>query len=203
METVSLNMETIGQKLEQARRTKGVSIPEAGRATRILAKFIEAMESDNFGELSAPVYAKSFIRMYARYLDLEPQPLIDEYLEKHAPQIRPVLNDEMRQKLALTDQVTPDPLSIPENEQGFGTTTSSSKTSPSFMRWILPAIGVLALLWITFSVVQCASDEDEAPSPAVGGAALSDFQPLTDTLPDTYILPSGEIEVLLKPNNTP
>jgi len=200
MNATNLNLETIGQKLEQARRTKGISIPEAGRATRILAKFIEAMESDNFGELSAPVYAKSFIRMYARYLGLEPQPLIDEYIEKHAPQIRPALSDEMRQKLTITDQVASDPLSIPENEQGFGTSTSPTKTTPQIRRWILSGAGILALIWITFSVVQCVSDEDESPSPAVGGAALMDFQPLMNTLPDTYLLPSGEIEVSPKPD---
>ena len=193
-------METIGQKLEQARLEKGISVPEAGRATRILTKFIEAMEADDFGELSAPVYAKSFIRMYARYLGMESQPLIDEYLEKHAPQIRPVLSDEMRQKLAMTDPVAPDALPVSENEPSFSGTSSSAQKPSILKRWILPAIGVLALLWITFSAVQCDSDQEKTPSPVVGGAALSTFAPLENSCPDAYLLPSGEIEVHPKPN---
>ncbi|MBT8046453.1 MAG: helix-turn-helix domain-containing protein, partial [Pontiella sp.] len=49
MQQTSLNIGTIGQKLESARQAKGVTVSEAGQATKILSKFIEAMESDDFG----------------------------------------------------------------------------------------------------------------------------------------------------------
>ncbi len=41
MEQASLNIGTIGQRLESARQAKGVTVSEAGRATKILSKFIE------------------------------------------------------------------------------------------------------------------------------------------------------------------
>jgi len=105
MEQTSLNIGTIGQKLESARQAKGISVSEAGRATKILSKFIEAMEADDFGALSAPVYAKSFIKMYAKYLGIEIQPLVDEYVAQHAPKAQRQLADEVRQNLANADQV--------------------------------------------------------------------------------------------------
>lgn len=88
MQQGNLNIGTIGQKLEAARQSKGVTISEAGQATKIMSKYIEAMEADNFGELSAPVYVKGFIRMYAQYLGLDSVPLVNEYLSLANPEIK-------------------------------------------------------------------------------------------------------------------
>ncbi|QBG47758.1 hypothetical protein EGM51_10275 [Verrucomicrobia bacterium S94] len=105
MEQASLNIGTIGQRLEAARQAKGVTVSEAGQATKILSKFIEAMEHDDFGALSAPVYAKSFIRMYAQYLGLDAAPLVEEYIKQHAPKTKLKLTDEARKNLAKADRV--------------------------------------------------------------------------------------------------
>jgi cytoskeleton protein RodZ len=70
---------TIGQKLHQARTERGVELSEVERATKIRAKFLEAMEEDRWGALPAPVYARGFLDIYARYLGLDQQALLDEY----------------------------------------------------------------------------------------------------------------------------
>ena len=70
---------TIGQKLRQARTERGVELSEVERATKIRAKFLEAMEEDRWGALPAPVYARGFLDIYARYLGLDQQALLDEY----------------------------------------------------------------------------------------------------------------------------
>jgi len=122
MEQTSLNIGTIGQKLETARQAKGVSVSEAGQATKILSKFIEAMEADDFGVLSAPVYARSFIKMYAKYLGLDATPLVEEYAAQNAPMTQSQLSDEVRQNLASADQVleeSPQPV-VGEGKQVFG-----------------------------------------------------------------------------------
>ncbi|HEY6653576.1 MAG TPA: helix-turn-helix domain-containing protein [Solirubrobacterales bacterium] len=81
---------TIGQKLRQARAERGVELSEVERATKIRAKFLEAMEEDRWEELPAPVYARGFLDIYARYLGLDQQALLDEYRhtvegEQHEP----------------------------------------------------------------------------------------------------------------------
>jgi len=201
MEQTSLNIGTIGQKLESARQAKGVSVSEAGRATKILAKFIEAMEADDFGVLSAPVYAKSFIRMYAQYLGLDAQPLVEEYTEQHAPKGRPLLNDDVRQKLAAADRVSVEPApSVPgEGKPVFGGVNqaiarlSGSRLSPRM--WLAAVAGLLVVLVVLFSLTQCDSDDEEIPEPVAGGTARVERQRLYESQPDVYLVKPGEIEV--------
>lgn len=201
MEQTSLNIGTIGQKLESARQAKGVSVSEAGRATKILAKFIEAMEADDFGVLSAPVYAKSFIRMYAQYLGLDAQPLVEEYSVQHAPKGRPTLSDDVRQKLAEVDRVSSDspPSASGEGKSVFGGTNQSvarlsgSRFSPKV--WLFTGVGLGLALVVLLSLTQCSSDDEEVPEPVASGAARAECSLLYDSPPDTYLVKPGEIEV--------
>ncbi len=204
MEQANLNIGTIGQKLEAARRAKGVSVSEAGEATKILSKFIDAMEADDFGALSAPVYAKSFIRMYAQYLGLDAQPLVDEYMAQHAPPKNKNLADDVRQKLAQVDQVAVDtngvavasPPGVGREVFG-GVNAALARLSDSVLslKMILTVGGgILLLAIIVFSVTQCAGDEEEEPS-AVGGAASVRHEAISDAVPDAYLVKPGEIEI--------
>jgi len=69
-------MATIGEQFKAAREAKGASESEAATATKILTKIIVAMEADDFSVMAAPTYAKGFIRLYAEYLGLDPDPLV-------------------------------------------------------------------------------------------------------------------------------
>ncbi len=204
MEQANLNIGTIGQKLEAARRAKGVTVSEAGKATKILSKFIEAMEADDFGALSAPVYAKSFIKMYAQYLGIEAQPLVDEYVAQHAPKARPHLGEDMRQKSAATDNISIDAngaaVATEPNvgQRIFGNVNEAiTRISSSALPWrkiLVASGGVLLLAIIVLSVKQCAGDDAEEPT-AVGGAASVQHEAITDKVPDAYLVKPGEIEV--------
>ena len=197
----SLNIGTIGQKLESARQTKGVSVSEAGRATKILSKFIEAMENDDFGALSAPVYAKSFIKMYAKYLGLDAAPLVEEYVAKHASQSSPQLSDEVRQNISKVDAVTLDANGnlVPPTERGKAILNDIGATLSGFVSQLTPkmlmiAAGVVLVLIICLAgVTQCAGDESDEPA-AAGGAARVERQELT-TQPDVYLVKPGVREV--------
>lgn len=82
---------TLGQKLREARERRGLTSAQVAAATHIKGEHIEAMERDDFSGLPIPTYAKGFIKIYAEYLGLDPQPLVQEYLERHAPRERPRL----------------------------------------------------------------------------------------------------------------
>jgi cytoskeletal protein RodZ len=69
-------MTPLGETLQRARLARGVTLEEAERTTRISRRYLEALENENFGLLPAPVYARGFLRTYARYLDLEPSDLL-------------------------------------------------------------------------------------------------------------------------------
>jgi len=58
---------------------RGIELGEVEEATKIRAKFLAAMEEDRWEELPAPVYARGFISIYAQFLGLDDQALLDEY----------------------------------------------------------------------------------------------------------------------------
>lgn len=204
MQQTNLNIGTIGQKLEAARQAKGVTVSEAGRATKILSKFIEAMEADDFGALSAPVYAKSFIKMYAQYLGLDAQPLVNEYVAQHAPRAKPNLGEEVRQNMTQSEPVSVNSDGTaafsPASVAGriFGDVNEAiTRLSRTELPWkiILPAAaGVLLLAVIVLSATQCSDDKKTEPAP-VGGAASVQREVITEGAPDVFLGKPGEIEV--------
>lgn len=74
----------IGTTLRQARERRGVSLEGAAEATKIRAGYLGALEDERFETLPGPTYARGFLRTYASYLDLDPQPFIDEYAVRFA-----------------------------------------------------------------------------------------------------------------------
>ena len=68
---------TIGAVLAERRGERGLSIEQVASATRIRAEHLRALESDEPERLPAPVYAKGYLRTYALYLGLDPEPLVD------------------------------------------------------------------------------------------------------------------------------
>lgn len=67
---------SVGQLLRDAREAQGVTLEEAAVRLRLMHRQIEAMERDDFESLSQPVFARGFVRNYARLLGLAPEPLL-------------------------------------------------------------------------------------------------------------------------------
>jgi hypothetical protein len=74
---------TLGSKLRAAREIKGVEISVAAEKTKILPQILRELEIDDFHRIAAPIYAKGFLRSYCTYLNIDPIPLINEYMELH------------------------------------------------------------------------------------------------------------------------
>ena len=196
----NLNIGTIGQKLEAARKAKGISISEVGQDTKIMSKFIAAMEADDFGALSAPVYAKSFIRMYAQYLGLDADSLVTEYLAQHMPRSKKTLSDDVRQKLVQVDQVggeaekngaTPAGPRKIFSHAGDAVGRLSESGLP-LGKIAVGVVAVIALLIVVASVKQCDKEDEPAPS-AVGGAAI-EYKTISSGIPDVYVNAPAESE---------
>lgn len=75
-------MSGLGKTLQEARRRRGLTLDDAERETRIRKRQLLALEQEDFAALPQPVYALGFLRLYARYLDLDPQPLVSDYREQ-------------------------------------------------------------------------------------------------------------------------
>jgi hypothetical protein len=69
----------IGNSLREARVRQGLDYPQVELATKIRAKYLRALEDEQFGVLPAQPYVKGFLRTYAEFLGLDGQLYVDEY----------------------------------------------------------------------------------------------------------------------------
>ena len=74
----------IGNSLREARLRKELDFPELEQGTKIRAKYLRALEDENFDQLPASTYVKGFLRTYADYLGLDGQLYVDEYNVRYA-----------------------------------------------------------------------------------------------------------------------
>ena len=74
-----MEMRELGQQLREAREAKGLSLKKIQEETRISLSFIQAMEEGNMDQLPHPVYAKSFLQNYAKYLGLDWKKMGEEF----------------------------------------------------------------------------------------------------------------------------
>lgn len=72
-------MPGIGETLREARVRQRVNIEELEQSTKIRAKYLRALENEEFGLLPGPTYVKSFLRTYAEKLGLDAQLLVSEF----------------------------------------------------------------------------------------------------------------------------
>jgi len=68
----SNGMDTLGSRLEEARKGKGVSLREASEATKIRMEYLSQFEGDDFDIPLPPIYQRGFVKIYARYLGEDP-----------------------------------------------------------------------------------------------------------------------------------
>src|SRR4030088_2526730 len=95
---------TFGEVLAAKRGERGLTIEQAAAATRIRAHYLSALESNELERLAAPVYAKGHLRTYARYLGLDPEPLV-AMMRVEAQEPRRLLsigNVVMRPRMVIT-----------------------------------------------------------------------------------------------------
>ena len=65
----------IGAVLEKARKQRGLTLDEAGYATKIRKRYLDGLEREDFGVLPDAVYTRGFLKTYANYLGLDGEDL--------------------------------------------------------------------------------------------------------------------------------
>jgi flagellar biosynthesis protein FlhG len=69
-----------GKTLRQIREKMGIDLETISQETRISMKTLESMENENLERLPALVYLKGFLKGYAQSLGLDPQKVVEGYL---------------------------------------------------------------------------------------------------------------------------
>jgi cytoskeletal protein RodZ len=79
-------MTSIGDTLRRERQRRNLELDQVSRELKISARFLEAIEQENFARLPAGVFAKSFVRQYARLLGIDEEEAANEVQRALAPQ---------------------------------------------------------------------------------------------------------------------
>ena len=113
--------EGFGQRLRRERELRGVNIDEIAQATKISSRMLEALETNRFDILPGGVFNRGFIRAYARYLGLNEEDVVNDYLE------------------AIHQKSTQEPVQIPPQPAS----PAPSKPVPSLLIAGVVAAGIL------------------------------------------------------------
>jgi transcriptional regulator with XRE-family HTH domain len=74
-------MESLGEYLRKERERRNLSVKEVEKATRIKDRFIRAIEEERFESLPSPFYAKKFVGLYAKFLGLNPNDILNRFAQ--------------------------------------------------------------------------------------------------------------------------
>jgi cytoskeletal protein RodZ len=62
-----------------------IDVSEIESRTKIRAKYLRALENEEWGLLPGPTFVKSFLRTYAEALGLDGKALVEEYRHSYEP----------------------------------------------------------------------------------------------------------------------
>ena len=72
-------MEGLGTKLKEARLARGLTLDEAGRLTKIRPGRLEEIENEDFSQFASLAYAKGFLLIYGKFLDVDVTPYMEAF----------------------------------------------------------------------------------------------------------------------------
>jgi cytoskeleton protein RodZ len=82
-------MQTIGERLEDARKKKGISIREAAEATKIRGEYLQKFEGNQFEIGLTDIYTRGFLRGYANYLRIPADRIVNDFTALRGGESRP------------------------------------------------------------------------------------------------------------------
>jgi cytoskeletal protein RodZ len=73
-------MASFGENLRRERELRGVDLHEMAEATKISIRFLQALEQDRVDVLPGGIFPRAFVRQYGKYLGLDPERLVAEFV---------------------------------------------------------------------------------------------------------------------------
>ncbi len=78
--------ESFGTWLRRQREVREIDLREIADSSKVSMSYLRAFEEDRFDVLPAPLFAKGFLRQYARYVGLDPEEVVNFYLAARQPE---------------------------------------------------------------------------------------------------------------------
>ena len=105
---------SFGETLRAAREAKGLTTSQIASKTRMLVQIVEEMENEDFHRIAAPIYGRGFVKLYAECVDLDPLPLVKEFMDIYEGRRAPIVRTRDVPVQAPPPAPEPVPEPIPE-----------------------------------------------------------------------------------------
>lgn len=155
-------MQTIGERLEEARKRKGISIREAAEHTKVRGDYLQKFEANTFDLALPPLYVRGFVRGYARYLDLDADAFLKDFDAAMASEGKAVRR-ETREVYGRVDF----------GGAGEENTTVAGMNQAVLLKYGLfggGAIVIAIILWILIGALVSRGDKPAAPAKTAAAA---------------------------------
>ena len=73
-------MGSFGQRLQREREMRGITLEEIATSTKIGTRSLRALEEEDFDQLPGGIFNKGFVRAYAKYLGIDEEQAVSDYL---------------------------------------------------------------------------------------------------------------------------
>jgi cytoskeleton protein RodZ len=154
-------MPEIGSTLRETRMRQRIDITDMEVRTKIRAKYLRALENEEWDLLPGPTYVKSFLRTYAEALGLDSKLLVEEYKLRHDPletgDLQPIRPPSPRDRGRRSDG----PRGLP--------------------RWAVIGIVLLLILGALSLIGQNADDDEPESAMTTPPAETTEREPRTET----------------------
>lgn len=217
-------MQSIGEKIEEARKRKGISLREAAEATKIRSDFLRHIEKNEFDYDLPSIYKIGFIKNYAKYLKLNPEKIFSQYQDQilaHSKNSKKTsaelfganINLDQNVEDPLLDNLTPKPSygKINVKPQASSEEAPSSQDSPStqshkkelYLKTGIVGIGTLlfvfSAIWLIQSIVNSSDTPSSTPSPSATNntPAVSASKEVSYPIEEVTLKASGTVYVLV------
>lgn len=186
-------MPTLGQELKRLREERNISLHQIADATHIGVRFLQAIESDDYGILPGGIFNRAFVRKFAKQVGLDEEQALAQYERQ--------LEDAGGE----------------ESPRGSYLRAEEYEEKPPSGNWLLSAIVFVLLLAAGYAVKQYLTDKKTeenkiaanltSPTPAVTPSATPDAaaspSPETSPSPGTSPTPDASPSPAASPALTP
>lgn len=209
-------MQTIGERLEEARKKKGISIREAAEATKIRGDYLSRFENNQFDINLTELYVRGFLRTYAQFLRLPAERILNDYAALGRGEARPrqpsrEIYGRMDVSVASADEggaAAPAPTEEPAPAAATARRTSHVNRRPSAtpttsidpalvfksLKWAGIALAVLLVLWGVKSLFSDGKSPEKPHSTVTSAPAAASSAPTA--------APTGEATITLRALDT-
>ena len=178
-----MTIEGLGKKFQEARLARGLTLDEAARLTKIRPSRLAEIEADDFSQFPSLAYAKGFLLIYGKFLDVDVSPYLDVFETSEQMTVDGYSY--------LQDQPAPKPRRIRPRARAPVIRRSSNRTSPLPLVIAIIAIGIgFVLMRLILDIQRIAPRSEQMVGVPQPSATQSVSSPVT---PNPTVAPRAPV----------